>query len=146
MGRYTRCSCTFTLAGSGPQVSGCDEAEASRAVGGHGALIQGDDLVTEVQRAVQACTQLLHNPHNPYPRHLLDHCHRGVQLMEDDLREKETQAAKESVKRCEKVRKFIGESVKYQLFITIIVHFIPSVKTEQNIVSKVDQKCLNKYV
>lgn len=143
MGRYTRCSCTFTLAGRGPQVSGCDEAEASRAVGGHGALIQGDDLVTEVQWAVQARTQLLHNPHDPYPRHLLDHCHRGVQLTEDDLREEETQAAKESVKRCEE---FIGESVKNQLFITIIVHFIPGVKIEQNIVSKVDQKCLNKCV
>lgn len=89
-------------------MSGCDEAEASRAVGGHGALIQGDDLITEVQRAVQARTQLLHNPHDPDPRHLLDHCRRGVQLTEDDLREEETQAAKESVKRCDE---FTGDRV-----------------------------------
>lgn len=44
-----RCSgSTFTLAGCCSLVPRGDEAEASRAVGGHGRLIQGDDLVAEM--------------------------------------------------------------------------------------------------
>lgn len=81
---------TFALAGCSSQVSRGNEAEASRAVSGHGGLIQGDDLIAEVQRAVQTRTQLLHHPHDPNPRHLLDHSCRGVQLAEDDLKTIET--------------------------------------------------------
>lgn len=76
---------TFALAAGRPQVPGCDEAEAGGAVGGHGGLVQRDDLVAEVQRAVQAGAQLLHHAHDAHARHLLDHGRRGVQLPEDDL-------------------------------------------------------------
>lgn len=84
---FTRCNqSTFTLAGCSPQVSWRNEAEASCAVSGHGGLIQGDDLVAEVQWAVQARTQLLHHLHDPNSCHLLNYRCRGVQLTEDNLR------------------------------------------------------------
>lgn len=88
---YKRCDhSTFTLAGRGPQVSRGNEAEASCAVSGHDGLIQGDDLVAEAQRTVKTRAQLLHHPHDPNPRHLLDHSCGRVQLTEDDLKKIET--------------------------------------------------------
>lgn len=39
---------TFTLARRGSLVSRGNEAEAGGAVSGHGAFIQGDDLIAEV--------------------------------------------------------------------------------------------------
>lgn len=82
---------TFALAGRRPQVPRRDEAEARRAVGGHGVFIQGDDLVAEVQRAVEPRAQLLHHPHQTHAGHLLDHSRGGVELTEDHLREGKTQ-------------------------------------------------------
>lgn len=96
---YTRCDhSTFTLAGRRPQVSWGNEAEASRAVRGHDGLIQGDDLVAEAQRTVKTRAQLLHHPHDPNPRHLLDHSCGGVQLTENDLRKIKTWMQKDSIK------------------------------------------------
>lgn len=96
---YVRCGrSTFTLAGCSPQVSWGNEADASCAVSGHSGLIQGDDLVAEAQRAVQTRTQLLHHPHDPNPRHLLDYHCRGVQLTEDNLRAIKTWTPKDSIK------------------------------------------------
>lgn len=77
---------TFTLACGGPRVAWGHEAEAGRAVGGHGAFVQRDRLVAETQRAVQTCAELLDHPDDPDPRHLFDHPGGRVQLTEDNLR------------------------------------------------------------
>lgn len=88
---YVRCNqFTFTLAGCRSQVSWGDEAEPCCAVSGHGGLIQRDDLVAEVQWAVETRTQFLDHSNDPDTRHLLNHSCRGVQLTEDDLRTIET--------------------------------------------------------
>lgn len=79
---------TVALAGGSPLVARRNEAEASCAESGHGALVQGDDLVAEAQRAVQPGAQLLHHTQDADTRHLLDHGCRGVQLTEDNLRVK----------------------------------------------------------
>lgn len=78
--------CTFTLASCSSLVSRGNEAEASRAVSGHGGFVQGDDLVAEAQRAVQSSTQFLYHPQDPDSCHLLNHSCRGVQLTEDNLK------------------------------------------------------------
>lgn len=86
----TQCVClcdqsTVTLARGRPHVPRRDKAEAGGAVCGHGGFIQGDDLVAEVQWAIQTHTQLLNHTHDADPDHVLDHSRRGVKLAEDNL-------------------------------------------------------------
>lgn len=78
--------CTVTLASGGSLVPRRDKAEAGRAVSGHGRLVQGDQLVAELQRTVQTLAQLLNDPHDANAGHVLDHGCRGVQFSENNLR------------------------------------------------------------
>lgn len=68
-------------------VSWRDEAEAGRAIGGHGRPVQADDLVAEAQRAVHAGAQLFDHAHDAHARHFLDDRRRRVELAEDHLEE-----------------------------------------------------------
>lgn len=70
--------CTFALARCRPHVPRGHKAEASRTVSGHGAFVQRDQLVTETQRTLQTCAELLDHPDDPDPRHLFNHPGRRI--------------------------------------------------------------------